>query len=194
MLSEKKTENILLKKILTGNETAWKELVDKYSSLLLSIARRTFSSYGYPASSHDVEDAIANVWINLLENGCKIIKKCIKRGNFIQTLTVLARNRAIDIMRKNKSSNVEFQEHHAEIFHPITNPPSLEIDDKTLKEALMQLHGREKIIIPLFFLQKLKYKEISALTGIPQNSIGPTIKRALERLYSILKKSLNSNT
>ena len=188
MSPEKNTDQNVLLKILKGDESAWKTVVDEYSSLLIGIARRTFTSYGYPASNHDAEDAVANVWINLLENNCKIIKRCIHRKNFLQTLVVLTRNRAIDIMRKNKTIYTEFEEQHGGVtMHPLSETPSQPVPERILKKAISQLSEREKTIISLFFLQNLKYREIEALTGIPQNSIGPTINRALQHLRDFIK-------
>ena len=193
MSPEKNTDKKTLLLILRGDESAWKAIVDEYSALLIGIAHRTFASYGYPASNHDAEDAVANVWMNLLEKKCKIIKRCIRRDNFLPTLVLLTRNRAIDIMRKNKTINVEFEEQHGGIIaNQPADTPFDTVPDKALKKAILQLPDREKTIISLFFLQNLKYREIEALTGIPQNSIGPTINRALQHLRHLLKPTLSS--
>lgn len=37
-------------------------------------------------------------------------------------------------------------------------------------------------MIDLFYLQDLSYHDIHEVSGIPENSIGPTLKRALKNL------------
>ena len=52
--------------------------------------------------------------------------------------------------------------------------------DNEISLALDTLPLKEQSCVKLFFLQDRSYREITELTGIPANSIGPTI-RQLER-------------
>lgn len=155
-----------------------------YSGLLLAIARRTFNSYGYQAAEQDAEDAVAEVWKNLLENDRRVMRTCLVRGNFLQTIHVLVRNRSVDIMRKQKNRTVELKERHVLLHSDERAGPK--IDPELLRTAVENLPYRERILVKLFFLQEKKYREIAALTGIPQNSIGPTLTRAVSRLEKLL--------
>jgi RNA polymerase sigma factor (sigma-70 family) len=51
---------------------------------------------------------------------------------------------------------------------------------------MRSLNARERTLVELFFLQGKKYREIAALTGVAQNSIGPTLGRALSKLRTAL--------
>ena len=118
--------------------------------LLIGIARRTFATYGFDAAPQDAEDAVAEAWRNLLDRNGLLIRKCLERGNLLQTLIVLARNRAVDIMRKRKGVAVEFEEHHGgAVDFPAPEQPQL--PDSTLRKAVRNLPERERILITLFF-------------------------------------------
>jgi RNA polymerase sigma-70 factor (ECF subfamily) len=172
--------DLLLVRLLEGDGAAWERVVEEYSGFLLAVCRKTFAGYGVRPTGQDIEDAVADVWKNLFENDKRVLRQCIERRNFVQTLQVLARHRSIDIMRKRQAGTVALNDGHA----PATEPPPEPADftPKQIRAAVGQLPHREKILVNLFFLQGKKYREIAALTGIPQNSIGPTLARALARL------------
>jgi RNA polymerase sigma-70 factor (ECF subfamily) len=161
-------------------------LVEGYSGFLLAVSRKTFASYGVWTGNHDFEDAVADVWKNLLENDRRIVRQCVERGNFVQTLQVLVRNRSIDLMRKRQSGTVALIEGQA-IADAAPPPEDGTPEPGALAAAMKCLTPRERTLVNLFFLQGKKYREIAALTGIPQNSIGPTLARAVARLRKELQ-------
>lgn len=178
----------LVERLLRDERDAWREVVDEYAGFLFAVARRTFASYGYTAGVHDVEDCVAEVWHNVLAHDRRLLHQCRERGNLLQTLHVLARNRAIDCMRARKLSVRPLNEWDGSD-GPETgthNQPA-ELPPVKLERVLGALALREKIIVSLFFLQRKKYREIAALTGIPQNTIGPTISRALAKMRKAIQ-------
>jgi RNA polymerase sigma factor (sigma-70 family) len=175
-------EEILLP-LAQGNEKTWNDLIEKYSGFLISLAIHTHLKYGKNISYHDAEDVVAEVWKNLVENDMKIIRNCVTRKMLFPTLCVLTRNRSIDRMRRQKLFLVELDE---ELHQTCDDPPPTiagkEIADSTLFAMIDRLPPKQKTLIHLFFLQKKKYQEIHILTGIPVNSIGPTLARAIQNL------------
>lgn len=168
----------LLRRVLRDDVAAWDELVRTYSGFLLAVARKIFASYNAALTQQDLEDAVADVWKNLLENDRRVVRNCIERQNLPQTLQVLTRNRCVDIMRRRQGGTAQLHDQHAAPQE--SEPPVLSNDE--LAVAVKQLPDRERLLVTLFFLQGKKYRQIADLTGIPQNSIGPTLARALARL------------
>jgi RNA polymerase sigma-70 factor (ECF subfamily) len=68
------------------------------------------------------------------------------------------------------------------------------ISDRDLVERLLEeLDGGEAEVVRLFHLDGKSYDEISRETGIPENSIGPTLSRARARMQRAgLKTTANS--
>lgn len=178
----------LLQRLVRRESAAWEELVRQYSGLLCSMARRTMSGYGYEAAAQDAEDVVAEVWKNLLDRDCRLIRQSLRRQNFLQMLHVLARNRSVDLIRKRRGDNMPLREDIVAELPYEPQEPERPIDLRLPVEALRQLAPRERACVALFFLQRKKYREIETITGIPQNSIGPTLNRALAKLRECLPR------
>jgi RNA polymerase sigma-70 factor (ECF subfamily) len=183
------SETLLLQRLLQDDPAAWREIVSKYSGLLLSLARRTFGSYGFTASNHDCEDVVSEVWSNLLRNDKQVIRRCLERGQLLPMLHVLTRNRTIDVMRRRKFVTEQLDEELTEV--PSAESESeLPLDpNNQLPKALGQLSAKERTLVDLFYLQGKKYREIELLTGVSQNSVGPTLARALAKLREWIAKN-----
>ena len=173
---------VLLAGLLARDGGAWRRLVDAYSPLLLAVARRTFAAYGHRPSPQDVEDAVAEVWANLLANDLRLVHQCAARGNLLQMLHVLTRNRSVDLMRKRRLRTVELVDGSAAAQGDSEEDSGIDIAPAELAAALGELSSRQRVVVDLFFLQGKKYREIAELTGIPQNSVGPTLSRAVAGL------------
>ena len=180
------TEDEILTRLLRGDSAAWTTLVRDYSALLIGIANRTFASYGYKPVTQDAEDVVAVVWSNVLANDYRIIRRCLEQGRWLPTLYTLVRNRAVDVMRAHRLATVPFDETRIPEAEPDAAPDQPEIPSARLREAMRTMNTRERTLIDLFFLQGKKYREIAALTGVSQNSIGPTLGRALAKLRAAL--------
>lgn len=172
----------LLQQLLDDNPKAWTQLVAEYSSLLVRVANRTFAAYGFKPVTHDAEDVVSVVWSNVLANDRRIVRRCLENGRWLPTLYTLARNRAVDVMRATKMTTLPLDE--SQLPEPEIDKTSDEPDVslEQLQTAMLTLNQREQTFINLFFLQSKKYHEIAALTGVAQNSIGPTLWRALTKL------------
>ena len=166
--------------ILAGDEEAWNRLVQETTPLLRGLAGRTFSKYGFSADQATCEDIASQVWINLLAQDRKLLHTCRDQQAWTPMLHTLVRNRCIDHMRKTRTVSLPDEEHLKETGHTPSPAPGLQ--KEWIHGHLNRLTDRERSLIELFFLQDLSYKDIERATGIPSNSIGPTLKRALKRL------------
>lgn len=182
---ENESENTLLGTLLEGDEHAWDMFVTTYGPMMLAASRKAFRRHGFQASEHDTEDAVAAVWENLLQKNAAILRNCHERNNLAQTLYTLTRNRSVDIMRKRHNMLPLCEDFDLAAPTPDATPL---IPEEALHDALQHLPERDRSLVWLFYWQKKKYHEIATLTGIPQNSIGPTLSRAMQRLRGILEQ------
>jgi len=182
------TTRALLERLLCDDHDAWRELVRFHSGLLLEAARRHFAAYGFAASHHDIEDVVALVWQNLLANDRALVRTCRDRGSLLPTLHVLVRNRCVDLMRRSRTCAVALPDPDAVPAAESAEPSIAGVHPEHAVAALDKLPSRDGNLLRLFYLQDLKYRQISEITGIPMNSIGPLLGRALERLKQILRQ------
>jgi len=180
----------IIRRLIADDHDAWCELVDSHSGLLLGLARNAFERHGRHASRHDIEDAVTAVWRDILANDKRLLRKCLERGEILPLLHTLVRNRCVDMMRKRGSDPCVPMDRE--------NTPDIPVDaevhqdesprDSEISLALESLPLKERSCVRLFFLQDRSYREIAELTGMPMNSIGPTIRRALDKLRRVFDK------
>ena len=173
-------------RLLEHDASAWQTLVREMSPLLMAMAGKALAAFPGAAASQDAEDAVARVWEQVLEDDCRLVRRGLAQGYFLQTLMVMTRNRAIDILRSRQLQTVPYTDQ-------VPMPEAIQGESEEwpaglLHDALETLAPREKNVVRLFFLQGKKYREIADLTGIPQNSIGPTLGRALLKLRERMKR------
>lgn len=191
MTGQQSGDNVrgLLRRVLDDDTDAWRELVQTHSGLMLAIARRTFGTYGFTPAEVDAEDVVAAAWSSVLANDRRIIRQCVGKAEWLPMLCVLVRNRAVDAMRARRIPTVPLD--GVDVPEPRPDEPAEVYADRlpALRKAMEALSPREQTLVRLFFIQRRKYREIADLTGIAQNSIGPTLGRALAKLRGVLSKA-----
>jgi RNA polymerase sigma factor (sigma-70 family) len=169
----------LLSRVVAGDETAWKELVDRYAGLVWSVAR------SYRLSTASTDDVVQTVWLRLAEH-CGRIREPDRLASWLATTT---RNESLRVIRGNmrltpQSTIAESAE--------LTSPSVEErvTDDATLKAVLgafAQLSTEDQQLLRLLCtVPPLDYQTIAEMLGRPIGSIGPTRARCLERLKRLL--------
>lgn len=178
----------LLKRLLEGDSGAWRELVMSYSAVLMGVSARAFRVYRMEGTEQDHEDVVAAVWENLLEEDKRVVRRCLEQGNLTATLYVLTKHRAVDLIRKKGVlAAEELTEEMTEEMEVMAEEGDGErVSEEEVAGAMEKLTEKQRTLVRLFYLHQKSYKEIEALTGVGLNSIGPTIKRAVERLREIL--------
>ena len=56
------------------------------------------------------------------------------------------------------------------------------IDRDEVEQLLGGLQGTEALVVRMFHLEGKSYQEISTIVGMPENSIGPILSRARDKL------------
>ena len=56
------------------------------------------------------------------------------------------------------------------------------IDREQVEQLLGRLQGTEALVVRMFYLEDKSYQEIRRLVGMPENSIGPILSRAREKM------------
>ncbi len=94
----------------------------------------------------------------------------------------IARNRKIDIIRREKRPEPEDLPWGPEPEPNADDIIALEQDSKKLRDALIQLPEKQRILIERCYFGDLSHNEIAAETGLPLGTIKSRIRLALERL------------
>jgi RNA polymerase sigma-70 factor (ECF subfamily) len=179
----------LVSNYLNGEEDALKEIVQKYYK---TIYRFLFNYIGGSPESADLtQEVFLKIW--------KKIKKYDKRHSFKTWIFTIARNTAIDFLRKKRNSvfsdfeNVDgtnmLEENlsddlpsASEVFSKIENA-------KKLKEELDRLPVIYKEVIMLKYQEEMDFGEISTVLKRPEETVKSQHRRAL----IMLRKNIDSS-
>lgn len=187
----------LIEALRRGDPAAWREFLDRYLKLACHVVRRTLQSYLGRADEHDVDDIVYEIWQVLVKEKYRALAAIGAPYDLKAFLAVSARRKAIDFVRRRKptlSIDRALGEEGDESFAarmpdareeaPAADPAEV----RALGEAMKRLGSRERLMVRMFYQKGLKYREIARATGVPMNSIGPTLQRAVEKLRELVKK------
>lgn len=176
----------LLKRCIAEEPGGWKDFVDRFVTLFVHVIQHTAQARSVRLSPADVDDLCAEVFLVLLADDYAVLRQFRGRSSLATYLAVIARRIVVrEIARRRK----------AEAFgHVIAHQASIEkarasnreqqrIENRDeIQRMLAGLPHQDAEVVRQFHLEGKSYREISSHLGIPENSIGPTLSRARERM------------
>lgn len=159
----------LLSAIQSGNQDAMASFFDRYSGLVYSVALRVLNDSG------EAEDVMQEIFIQIWQDPGKFVSG---RGSLGGWLVVVARNRAIDRLRRRKPSDP------VELF---ALPSSVNLDRESERAILLErvrgvmtgLPPEQRKSLELAFFDGLSHSEIAEKTGEPLGTVKTRIRLAL---------------
>ncbi len=143
---------------------------------------------------HDVErarDVVQDTFIRLYQQDIDKVKDGLKAWLF-----TVCRNRALDIIRKEKRI-VGLEEEQMARVPSLRRTPSerADLEERVgqVHEALARLSENQREVILLKFEQGLSYEEISEVTSLSSGNVGFLLHTGLKRLRSFLPDDLIQN-
>jgi len=180
-------DRALLQRCLNHEPAAWNDFVDRYLGLIYHVVRHTSHLRSVPLGPEDVEDVAAEVLLQLVANDYAAFKQFRGLSSLATYLTVIARRICIQELVKRagipETSHAKVDGQRTAV--PREEPPKAQVGLESLEEAeklLRKLPSRVRQVVRLFYVEGRSYEEISTALGIPVNSIGPTLSRALKKL------------
>ncbi|HWB33136.1 MAG TPA: sigma-70 family RNA polymerase sigma factor [Acidobacteriaceae bacterium] len=159
----------LLARVQAGEEGAMASLYDRYSRLIYSVALRVLRD---AASAEDVmQEVLMQVWRSPAGFASA-------RGSLGGWLAVVARNRAIDLLRRRRPTDS---------VDDVPLASSFNLADEAERSSLMQrargvileLPRDQRKALEMAFFDGLTHNEIAELTGTPLGTVKTRIRSAL---------------
>lgn len=168
---EDKRFDVCMEKIRAGNKEGLREIYDDYSGYIWSVV------YEIVKNKENAEDVTSDFFIKLWEKA-----DSYRTGGGHRTyITVMARNMAIDYIRK------YHREEAADIESLEESPKESRLEQQvisrmTVEEALKTLNDGERQIINLKIMGDLTFKEISRVMKQPMGTVTWKYRNALAKL------------
>ena len=163
------TDYRLVTRIVHRDEGAFGAIYDRYSRVVYSVALRVVRDAGI------AEDILHDIFLNLWRSPQQFDGA---RGKLAPWLAVIARNRAIDWIRKQR-----IQEDLSEVQLVADEDMAGEVERKLAIErvrlALNALPEKQRVALELAFFQGLTHADIAAQADEPLGTIKTRIRSAL---------------
>jgi RNA polymerase sigma-70 factor (ECF subfamily) len=162
-------EAALIQRIRSGDEDAMGDMYDRYSGIVYGVALRVLGN------TTAAEDVLQEVFLQLWRNPQAFDAN---RGRLGPWLAVIARNRAIDHLRKRQP-----EEDIEDL--PISTGVNLE-DEAAQRQAVTKIRGvlsqlpqDQRRALEMAFFEGMTHTEIAAKTGEPLGTIKTRIRAGL---------------
>jgi RNA polymerase sigma-70 factor (ECF subfamily) len=162
-------DELLLERVRARDQKAMADLFDRYGSMVYSVALRVLRDPGH------AEDVMQDIFFQFWENPRAFVPS---RGSLGAWLLVVARNRAIDTLRRRKPSDpVE------DVVLPAKTNLASEAECSVMMEKVRGVMGGlpsdQQKSLQLAFFEGLTHSEIAAQTGDPLGTVKTRIRTAL---------------
>ncbi len=178
----------LVRAAASGDSTAWKAIVERFSGLVWAITR------GYHLGSADAADVFQTTWLRLAEHLDRIANP-ERVGAWLATT---ARRESLRIARTSARTvpaddttlvSFGYVEHHSPE-RAVLDAEQAMLDSQRARQlwhAFRELSARcQRLLRVLMATPPPSYAEVAAALDMPVGSIGPTRIRCLERLRQML--------
>ena len=179
-LEKRLSEQVLVLRCQTGDETAFAQLVERYGPRLRYYLQKTFGR------RDGVEDALQEVWFTVFRK----VRDLADPGAFTTWLYRIAQRRAHGVLRKRRLFFRSVEEAE-QVTDPSAEEPDFSPEDGQRIHAAMDDLAREhREILVLRFLEDMTYEDIAAVLGCQMGTVKSRLHYAKRALRRVLERAL----
>ena len=175
----------ILERIAAGDESAVKQCMDSYGSLVWSLARR------WTQSAADAEDATQEIFLEVWKSADRYEAG---RGSEAVFITTIARRRLIDRLRASgrRPQTVEYDEEQFRSWEPEqADAGAVAVEAAEARRALEQLRPDQREILLMGVVANMTHSEIAAATGKPLGTVKTQMRRGLQKVRALIEEAEN---
>jgi RNA polymerase sigma-70 factor, ECF subfamily len=176
----------LLERCLQKKPRAWEDFTDRFMGLVVHVVNHTARARSVRLMEADRDDLCAEVFLATIKNDFALLRNFRGKCSLATYLTVVSRRIVVKelLARMSAAKLGEGSESYAPQGFPDPHPSVEErLEDLEEVQRLMGgLQGTEAQVVRLYHLEGKSYHEISLAVGMPENSIGPILTRARNKM------------
>jgi RNA polymerase sigma-70 factor (ECF subfamily) len=166
----------LVMAIRSGDQSAMAALYDRFSSIVYAVALRVLQETGA------AEDVLQDIFMQLWRNPGAFDSS---RGNMAAWLAVIARNRAIDALRRRRPQD-DIEKVVVSVDVDLASETDRSRAMEKVRGALQAMPSPQRSALELAYFEGLTHTEIAEKTGEPLGTIKTRIRTGLLSLRKIL--------
>ena len=178
---EREDDIQLIRRILSGDDTAFGTLVQKHQRSIHALAWRKIGDF------HIAEEITQDTFLQVYKN----LSQLRNPNQLLGWMYVIANRLCLKWLEKNKSAIQSLEDTPMEEIervsytHHVTEQRETERTERhheLVKKLLAKLPESERTVVTLYYLGKMTTKEISKFLGVSVNTITSRLQRARKRL------------
>ncbi|MBR2902524.1 MAG: sigma-70 family RNA polymerase sigma factor [Clostridia bacterium] len=184
-------EKRLVKQARDGDVEAFERLIESVKLLVINTA------YQYLKDYEDALDCSQEVFIKAYRN----MASYRENSAFSTWIYQITKNQCIDMLRRNKTTNLSIEESMEDEDAPeiqLSAPESQQPENNAIRNrqieavrrAIDQLPDKLREVCVMRDIQELSYQEISELLDIPEGTVKSRLNSARIKLRKILEKQI----
>ena len=178
-VSLSEVDRLLLQRCLDRAPRAWQDFVDRFLGLVVHVANHTAEARGLSIDQSTRDDLVADVFLTLVANDFSVLRRFRRNCSLATYLTVIARRvivRRLRSMQQQKGILTDVSDRPSE-----ERPPRIE-NLEEVQKLLLRLDPKDANVVRMYHLEGKSYQEISRVIGMSENSIGPVLSRARDKM------------
>jgi len=194
-LDEAQVVGLLVRRCVSGDSSAWEEIVQRYHRRIYNIC------YRFAGTSDDAQDLTQEVFIKMYRT---LNSYDVGKGAFMTWVTTVTRNLLVDHFRKTKQDRMTDSIDTAPSEHEDAQPLSAQIADpsrsaheqvqsretrEAVHQALQKLSPELREAVILRDLQDMDYKDIAGALKVPEGTVKSRINRGRAELARLLQRT-----
>jgi RNA polymerase sigma-70 factor (ECF subfamily) len=186
---EHQQDNIYIAKVLEGDRNAFAYLVDKYKTMVYSLALRLVKD------REEAEEISQDAFIKAYQSLASFKGK----AKFSSWLYRIVYNTAISKLRQQPAGRVSLDESNIPdtlYLESKENYDTLSADErkKYLEKALDSLDSDEKMLVILYYYEEQDLDEIASIAGLTKTNTKVKLFRARKKMLTVLQSYLKEET
>lgn len=174
----------LLDRCLARKPRAWEDFVDRFMGLVVHVTNHSAQCRSIRLTPEDREDLCAEVFLAIIKNDYAVLRNFRRQSSLATYLTVIARRVVVrELLARKAASRLTAPTSETAASAGSEAHEEHRVEDREEVERLLEeLDGREADVVRMYHLEGKSYQEISSAVGVPENSVGPTLSRAREKM------------
>jgi len=176
----------LLERCLHGKPRAWEDFVDRFMGLVIHVVNHTARARSVRLSIADRDDLCAEVFLAIIKNEYAVLRNFRGKSSLATYLTVVARRIVVrELLSRMSAARLG----DGVPLYAAQDIPDAQAcveerlaDQEEVQRLLDGLQATEAQVVRMYHLEGKSYQEISVAVGMPENSIGPILSRARNKM------------
>jgi RNA polymerase sigma-70 factor (ECF subfamily) len=173
----------LIDRCLGRKPRAWEDFVDRFLGLVIHVINHTAQARSLRLAPEDREDLCSEVFLTIIRDDFALLRHFRGQSSLATYLCVIARRVVVrSLLQKQANSHSAETLLQQAAAHTHRDGVQRLTDRDEVERMLEELADDEARIVRMYHLEGKTYREISTEVGMPENSVGPLLSRARDKM------------